>query len=151
MRVNYTGRPLEILLVDDNPGDVRLTTEALREAKVINTIHVAGDGEAAMAFLRKEGEHASAPRPDVILLDLNLPKKDGRDVLQDIKNSAEFRQIPVVVLTTSSAERDIVRSYELAANCYITKPVDLDQFLAAVRAIEHFWLSVVTLPPASHG
>jgi chemotaxis family two-component system response regulator Rcp1 len=139
-------RPVEILLVEDNPGDVRLTIEALRDAKVRNNLHVARDGVEAMAFLRREGPYANAPRPDLILLDLNLPRKDGREVLAEIKADARLRAIPVVVLTTSAAERDVVQSYNLHANCYITKPVDLDQFIAVIRSIEEFWLMVVTLP-----
>jgi chemotaxis family two-component system response regulator Rcp1 len=139
-------RPVEILLVEDNPGDIRLTIEALRDAKVRNNLHVARDGVEAMAFLRREGPYANAPRPDLILLDLNLPRKDGREVLAEIKADARLRAIPVVVLTTSAAERDVVQSYNLHANCYSTKPVDLDQFIAVIRSIEEFWLMVVTLP-----
>jgi len=141
------GRPVEILLVEDNPGDVRLTQEALKEAKARNTIHVAGDGEEAMAFLRQEGDHANVPRPDLILLDLNLPRKNGREVLKEIKSDVDMRRIPVVVLTTSRAEEDIIRAYDLNANCYVTKPVDLDQFVQVVRGIENFWLTIVRLPP----
>jgi CheY-like chemotaxis protein len=144
------GRPIEILLVEDNPGDVRLAKEALKEGKVRNNLSVAGDGVAALEFLRREGKHASAPRPDLILLDLNLPKKDGRQVLAEIKADAELKVIPVVILTTSSAEQDILHSYDLHANCYITKPVDLEQFITVVRSIEHFWLEIVTLPKAEH-
>lgn len=140
------GRPVEILLVEDNPGDVRLTIEALRDAKVRNRLTVAKDGVEAMACLRQEGQWADAPRPDLILLDLNLPRKDGRQVLQEIKNDLELRSIPVVILTTSRAEEDIVRSYNLHANCYISKPVDLDQFITVVKSIEDFWLTIVTLP-----
>jgi two-component system, chemotaxis family, response regulator Rcp1 len=139
--------PVEILLVEDNPGDVRLTREALREGKVYNNLHWAKDGVEALEFLRQEGRHAGAPRPDIILLDLNLPKKDGREVLHSIKNDERFKQIPVVVLTTSEAEEDVLRSYELHANCYITKPVDLDKFIMVVQSIDRFWLTVVTLPP----
>ena len=139
--------PVEILLVEDNPGDVRLTREALREGKVYNNLHWAKDGVEALEFLRREGRHADAPRPDIILLDLNLPKKDGREVLSAIKNDERFKQIPVVVLTTSEAEEDVLRSYELHANCYITKPVDLDKFIMVVQSIDRFWLTVVTLPP----
>jgi CheY-like chemotaxis protein len=142
-----TGKPIEILLVEDNPGDVRLTVEALKEAKVCNKLHVAEDGVKAMAFLRREEEYADAPRPDVILLDLNLPKKDGREVLAEIKADPDLRRIPVVILTVSQAEEDILKTYDLHANCYITKPVDLDQFLTVVRSIEDFWLTVVRLPP----
>ena len=139
--------PVEFLLVEDNPGDVRLTREALREGKVYNNLHWAKDGVEALEFLRREGRHADAPRPDIILLDLNLPKKDGREVLSAIKNDERFKQIPVVVLTTSEAEEDVLRSYELHANCYITKPVDLDKFIMVVQSIDRFWLTVVTLPP----
>ena len=139
---------MEILLVEDNPGDVRLTKEALREGKVYNNLHWAKDGVEALEFLRREGKHSEAPRPDIILLDLNLPKKDGREVLSSIKNDERFKQIPVVILTTSEAEEDVLRSYELHANCYITKPVDLDKFIVVVQSIDRFWLTVVTLPPA---
>ncbi|HYO74753.1 MAG TPA: response regulator [Archangium sp.] len=140
------GRPIEILLVEDNPGDVRLTIEALKEGKVRNHLSVARDGVEALAFLRREGPHGSASRPDLILLDLNLPKKDGREVLAEIKEDSRLRRIPVVVLTTSKAEEDILRTYDLHANCYITKPVDLEQFISVVRSIDDFWLSVVRLP-----
>lgn len=138
--------PINILLVEDNPGDVRLTVEALREGKVHNQLSVVHDGVEALAFLRREGEFAEAPRPDVILLDLNLPKKDGREVLAEIKADERLRRIPVVVLTTSKAEEDILRSYALHANCYVTKPVDLEQFITVVRSIEDFWFSIVRLP-----
>ena len=141
--------PVEILLVEDSPADVRLTIEALRDAKVRNNLHVAQDGEEALAFLRQEGTHADAVRPDLILLDLNLPKKDGREVLEEIKADPTLRRIPVVILTTSEAEQDILRSYDLHANCYITKPVDLDQFITVVRTIEDFWLTIVKLPPGA--
>jgi CheY-like chemotaxis protein len=140
------GRPVEILLVEDNPGDVRLTIEALRESKVRNSLSVAKDGVEALAFLRREGTFASAVRPDLILLDLNLPRKDGRQVLSEIKSDPALRTIPVVILTTSRAEQDVLRSYELQANCYITKPVDLEQFMTVVKSIEDFWLAIVTLP-----
>ena len=140
------GKPVEILLVEDNPGDVRLTEEVLMEGKVRNHLKVVGDGVQAMAFLRRENNYAEAPRPDLILLDLNLPKKDGREVLQEIKADLQLKTIPVVVLTTSAADEDILRSYDLCANCYITKPVDLDQFIRVVRAIETFWLTIVSLP-----
>ena len=139
-------KPVEILLVEDSPGDVRLTMEALKEAKVLNNLSVAADGIEAMAFLRREGAFAQAPRPDVILLDLNLPKKDGREVLAEIKADPNLRRIPVVVLTTSRAEEDVFRAYDLHANCYITKPVDFKQFLDVVQSIEDFWLTVVKLP-----
>ncbi|HLZ07208.1 MAG TPA: response regulator [Chloroflexota bacterium] len=139
-------RQAEILLVEDNPGDVRLTIEALREGKVRSHLNVAMDGVEALAFVRREGRHANEPRPDVILLDLNLPRKDGREVLAEIKADDVLKTIPVVVLTTSKADEDILRSYQLNANCYITKPVDLDQFIRVVRSIEEFWLTIVTLP-----
>jgi two-component system, chemotaxis family, response regulator Rcp1 len=147
MNLGTTGMPIEILLVEDNPGDVRLTQEVLREGKMRNTLRVAGDGEEAMAVLRRQGPHADAPRPDVILLDLNLPKKDGRQVLAEIKTDPDLHRIPVVILTTSKAEEDVLKSYDLNANCYITKPVDLDQFIQVVRTIENFWLTIVVLPP----
>jgi two-component system, chemotaxis family, response regulator Rcp1 len=139
-------RAIEILLVEDNPGDVRLTEEALKDGKILNNLNVVPDGSAAMAFLRREGVYATAPRPELILLDLNLPKKDGREVLAEIKKDEDLKCIPVVILTSSAAEQDIVKSYSLHANCYITKPVDLDQFIGVVKSIEHFWLSVVRLP-----
>ena len=139
-------RPIQILLVEDNAADVRLTIEALHEGKVRNSLAVARDGAEAMRMLRREGEFASAVRPDLILLDLNLPRKDGREVLAEIKADDELKRIPVVVLTTSSAEVDILNSYSLHANCYITKPVDLEQFVHVVRSIDDFWLSVVRLP-----
>ena len=140
-------RPIEILMVEDNPGDVRLTVEALKEAKVRNNLHTVEDGVEALAFLRREGRYAEAPRPDLVLLDLNLPKMNGREVLAEIKEDPDLRRIPVVILTISQAEQDIVKSYNLHANCYITKPVDLDQFLEVVKSIENFWLTVVMLPP----
>jgi CheY-like chemotaxis protein len=140
------GRPIEILLVEDNPGDVRLTIEGLNEGKVRNNLHVARDGVEALAFLRRDGQFADAVRPDLILLDLNLPRKDGREVLSDIKSDPDLKTIPVVVLTTSRAEQDVLHSYELQANCYITKPVDLEQFITVVKSIEDFWLTIVTLP-----
>ena len=138
--------PVQILLVEDNPGDVLLTREALAEAKVTNELSVARDGEEAMRFLRQEGEHAEAPRPDVILLDLNLPRKDGREVLEEVKADPALKRIPIIVLTTSAAEQDILQTYDLHANSYVTKPLDVDEFLAAVRKIEGFWLEVVRLP-----
>ncbi len=140
--------PVEILLVEDNAGDVRLTKEALKEGKVYNNLHWAKDGVEALEFLRREGKHAKAPRPDIILLDLNLPKKDGREVLSEIKSDDQLKHIPVVILTTSKAEQDVLRSYKLHANCYITKPVDLGKFIVVVQSIDRFWLTVVTLPPA---
>jgi two-component system, chemotaxis family, response regulator Rcp1 len=137
--------PIEILLVEDNPGDVRLTKEALKDAKVRNNLHVAIDGVEALAFLRKQGKHASAPRPDLILLDLNLPRKNGREVLEEIKQDIALQPIPVVILTTSQAEQDVLESYRLHANAYVTKPVDLEQFLRVVGSIEEFWLEIVKL------
>ena len=141
-------RPVEILLVEDNPGDERLTREALKEGKVYSNLHWVKDGVEALALLRRAGKYQDAPRPDIILLDLNLPKKDGREVLQDIKNDPELKRIPVVVLTTSKAEEDVLRTYNLHANCYVTKPVDLEKFIVVVRSIDRFWLTVVTLPPS---
>jgi two-component system, chemotaxis family, response regulator Rcp1 len=138
-------KPIEILLVEDNPGDVRLTKEALKDARVANNLHVTMDGVEALAFLRKQGKHAAVPRPDLILLDLNLPKKNGREVLEEIKEEEALRHIPVVILTTSQAEQDVVESYRLRANAYVTKPVDLDQFLKVVGSIEEFWLEIVKL------
>jgi two-component system, chemotaxis family, response regulator Rcp1 len=137
---------IEVLLVEDSPGDVRLTREAFKDAKVHINLHVASDGAEAMAFLGREGNHANAPRPDLILLDLNLPKKDGREVLAELKESPALKCIPVVILTTSASEADIQGSYQRHANCYITKPVDLDGFLKVVKSIDSFWLSVVKLP-----
>lgn len=139
-------RPIEILLVEDNPGDARLTLEAFKEGKVFNNLTVVGDGVEAMAYLRREGQYANSVHPDLILLDLNLPKKDGREVLAEIKSDEQLRNTPVIVLTTSAAEEDIARAYSRHANCYITKPVDLDQFLHVVQSIESFWLSLVRLP-----
>ncbi|MDX6697790.1 MAG: hypothetical protein QOE65_1187 [Solirubrobacteraceae bacterium] len=138
--------PIQILLVEDSPGDVRLTQEVLRDARIANDLHVVGDGEEAMAFLRQEGDHAGRPRPDLVLLDLNLPRKDGREVLAEINADPELKSVPVIVLTTSEAEQDILRSYRLAANAYITKPIDLSELVAVVRSIETFWLSIVRLP-----
>jgi two-component system, chemotaxis family, response regulator Rcp1 len=142
-------RPIEILLVEDSPSDTQLTIEALKEAMVRNRLNVVEDGVEGLAFLRREGKYREAPRPDLVLLDLNLPRKDGREVLAEVKGDADLKAIPVVVLTTSRAEADVLRAYELHANCYITKPVDFEQFLEVVRAIESFWLCVVTLPPPS--
>ncbi|MBU7042518.1 MAG: response regulator [Theionarchaea archaeon] len=144
---NFSSTPIEILLVEDSPGDVRLTIEALKEGKVHNNMHVAKDGVEAMAFLHRKGEFTQAPRPDLILLDLNLPKKDGREVLKEIKEDKNLKRIPVVILTISTAEEDILKTYNLHANCYITKPVDLDQFIRVVKSIEDFWLEIVKLPP----
>jgi chemotaxis family two-component system response regulator Rcp1 len=141
------GRPVEILLVEDNPGDVRLTQETLKDGKVLNNLHVVQTGVEALAFLRREGQYGGAMRPDVILLDLNLPKKDGREVLAEIKADPELMRIPVVVLTTSEAEKDILQAYNLHANSYIIKPVNLDQFISVMESIEDFWLTIVKLPP----
>jgi chemotaxis family two-component system response regulator Rcp1 len=151
MSLQRDARPIEILLVEDNAGDGELLLDFLEQSKVRNRIHWVKDGEAAMAFLHHEGEHAGKPLPDLVLLDLNLPKKDGREVLAEIKADPLFASIPVVVLTSSSAEADIAKSYSLKANCYIIKPVDLDQFVAVVRSIEDFWLSVVRLPVRGGG
>jgi CheY-like chemotaxis protein len=140
-------RTIEILLVEDNPGDARLTLEALKEGKVMNNVTVMRDGVEALAYLRREGSYTDSLEPDLILLDLNLPKKDGREVLAEIKTDERLMKIPVVVLTTSAAEEDIARAYSGHANCYITKPIDLDQFLHVVQSIESFWLSLVKLPP----
>jgi chemotaxis family two-component system response regulator Rcp1 len=144
--IGSDAKPMEVLLVEDSAGDVRLTREALKDAKVHVHLQVASDGIEAMAFLKHEGQHVHAPRPDLILLDLNLPKKDGRQVLEEIKQSPSLKSIPVVILTTSASEADILRSYMLHANCYITKPVDLNGFLDVVKSIDNFWLSVVKLP-----
>ena len=146
MSVEIRERSVEILLVEDNPSDVRLVQEALKDGKLCNSLSVVGNGEEALAFLRNEGEYQDAPHPDLILLDLNLPRVDGREILTQIKSCPELKRIPVVVLTTSKSEEDILRSYELQANCYITKPVDLDQFIAIVQSIEEFWLTIVKLP-----
>ena len=137
---------VEILLVEDNPGDVRLTVEALREAKVRNQMYHVADGVEAMEFLRKQGKYSDVPRPDVVLLDLNLPRMSGREVLEEMKQDPDLLRIPVVVLTTSKAEEDIIRSYNLHANCYVNKPVDFEQFMNVIKAIETFWLTVVKLP-----
>ena len=143
----FSVRPIEILLVEDNPGDVRLTREALKEAKVANTLHVVEDGVAALDFLFQRGEYQGVSRPSLVLLDLNLPRKNGREVLAEIKQAEHLKTIPVVVLTTSQEEEDIWRAYSLHANCYITKPVDFTQFIKIIRTIEDFWLTIVTLPP----
>jgi CheY-like chemotaxis protein len=142
------GRPIEILLVEDSPSDTELTVEALKDFKVRNHVSIVQDGVQAMQFLRRQGPYVQAPRPDMIMLDLNLPRKDGREVLAELKGDDDLRTIPIVVLTTSRAEQDILRAYQLNANCYINKPVDFNQFLDVVRSIESFWLFVVTLPPA---
>jgi two-component system, chemotaxis family, response regulator Rcp1 len=140
------GNPLEILLVEDNPADVRLTREAFREGKILNNLVIAKDGVEAMDVLRCRGKFEATPRPDLILLDLNLPRKDGREVLAEIKSDPDLMRIPVVVLTTSRAETDVIKSYNLHANCYVVKPVDLDQFISVVKSIDNFWLTAVTLP-----
>ena len=140
-------RPVDILLVEDNPGDVRLTKEALKDAKVLNEIHVARDGVEAMQFVHREGSFANAPMPDLILLDLNLPRKDGREVLAEIKKDPKLQHIPVVVLTTSKADEDIIKTYNLHANAYITKPVDLNRFVEIMHALEQFWFTIVKQPP----
>ena len=142
-------RPIEILLVEDSPSDAQLAIEALQTAKIANRLSRVEDGVEAMQFLRRQGPYREAPRPDLILLDLNLPRKDGREVLEELKTDPQLKQIPVVVLTTSRAEQDVLRSYALHANCYITKPVDFAQFMEVVKSIEHFWLAVVTLPKES--
>jgi chemotaxis family two-component system response regulator Rcp1 len=149
MDATTLGLPVEILLVEDGPGDARLVREGLHECKIRNNLHVVEDGVKAMAFLRRQGEHAKAPRPDLILLDLNLPRKDGREVLREIKEDELLRTIPVVVLTTSKAEEDIVKSYSLHANCYVTKPLSLQEFIDVLRSIEAFWFTTVRLPPRS--
>jgi two-component system, chemotaxis family, response regulator Rcp1 len=141
------GKPIQILLVEDNPGDVRLAVEALRGAKVRNQVYVVQDGVEAMSLLRREGRYVGFPRPDLVLLDLNLPRKDGREVLAEIKQDADLKRIPVVILTSSAAEQDILHAYNLYANCYITKPLDLEQFLRVMRSIEDFWFAVASLPP----
>ena len=147
MEFEERGKPIEILLVEDNPGDVRLAIEAFKEGKVSNKLNVVEDGIEALSFLKKEGKYGEVPRPDLILLDLNLPKKDGREVLEEIKTDQNLKRIPVVILTTSNAEEDILKTYNLNGNCYITKPVDLEKFFEVVKSIEKFWLSIVTLPP----
>lgn len=147
MSSETSGRPVDILLVEDNPGDIRLTQEALKEGKVLNNLHIARDGVEAMAFLRRQDKYADAVRPDLILLDLNLPKKDGHEVLAEIKTDEGLKRIPVVILTTSEADEDILKTYDYHANCYITKPMDLNQLINVVKSIEDFWLSLVKLPP----
>jgi len=146
--VNHSpyARPIEILLVEDSPSDAQLAIEALQAAKIANRLNHVEDGVEAMQFVRRQGPYRDAPRPDLILLDLNLPRKDGREVLEELKEDADLKAIPVVILTTSRSEQDVLRSYKLHANCYITKPVDFTQFMEVVRSIEHFWLTIVTLP-----
>ncbi len=140
-------QPIDILLVEDNPGDVRLTQEILKESKVRNNLMVVGNGADALGFLRRQGSYRDATRPDLILLDLNLPKMDGRELLAEIKEDPELKRIPVVILTTSKAEQDVLETYNLHANCYISKPIGLEQFVKVVRSIENFWLAIVKLPP----
>jgi two-component system, chemotaxis family, response regulator Rcp1 len=147
MTVQINPKPIDILLVEDNLGDVRLTREALKEGKVINALHVVGDGIEALEFLTHKGQYAKAVHPDIILLDLNLPRMDGRELLAKIKSNPRLRRIPVVILTTSKAEEDIIKTYDLHANCYITKPVDMDRFITVVKSIEEFWFTIVKLPP----
>ena len=148
MRDTESPRPFEILLVEDSPDDVELTQEALKGGNVWHNLSVVSDGVEALEFLRRQGKHGNAAQPDIVLLDLNLPRKDGREVLQEVKTDPQLKHIPVVVLTTSNAEQDILRSYKLHANCYITKPVDLDKFFSVINAVEDFWLTVVRLPPS---
>jgi chemotaxis family two-component system response regulator Rcp1 len=144
--MNANPTPVEILLVEDNPGDARLARQGLRQCKIPNTLHLVDDGVKAMAFLHRQGEYVTVPRPDLILLDLNMPRKDGREVLREIKEDPSLKTIPVVILTTSRAEEDINKTYALHANCYVTKPLDLPQFLEVVKSIEDFWFSTVRLP-----
>lgn len=146
MTTNESVHPIEILLVEDNPGDARLAKEALKESKLKNNLYIADDGVEAMDFLYQKGKYKDMPRPDLVILDLNLPKKDGREVLADIKNDDDLKRIPVVILTISKAEEDILKSYNLHANCFISKPIDLDQFIKVVKSIEDFWLTIVKLP-----
>ena len=148
---NQTAKQIEILLVEDNEGDVGLVEEVFQEAKIMNNLNIAEDGEEAILFLRKEGKFSNVPSPDIILLDLNLPGKDGREVLKEIKEDDELKRIPVVILTTSKAEGDILKSYNLHANSYITKPVDFDQFIKVIKSIENFWLDIVKLPSKGNG
>jgi len=147
MTINSKIKPIEILLVEDNPGDIRLTQEALKDAKIINNVNLAKDGVEAISFLRREGNYTGAVRPDLILLDLNLPKKNGLEVLAEIKSDLDLKRIPVVILSVSKLEEDIIKSYNDYANCYIIKPVDLNQFLEVIKSIEDFWLTIVKLPP----
>jgi len=147
MNMEKMGRAVQMLLVEDNLGDIRLTKETLRDAKVMVNLHVVGDGVEAMAFLRQEGKYTRSPRPDLVLLDLNLPKKDGREVLTEVKQDPDLRRIPVVILTISNGQEDILKSYNLHANAYVTKPLNLEQFSKIVKAIEDFWFTVVKLPP----
>src|SRR5918992_3805272 len=149
--MNDNAEPIEILMVEDNPRDARLAEEALKDSKIKNNLYHVEDGMSAMRFLYREAEYAHAPHPDLVLLDLNLPRKDGREVLEEIKEDPKLRLIPVVVLTTSEAERDLVRTYDLHANAYVVKPIDLDRFIEVVQAIEDFWLTIVKLPPRNEG
>lgn len=150
MKANPASEPIEILLVEDNRADARLTMEALKDSKVSNNLTVIDDGVEALAYLRGEGRYVGTCRPDLILLDLNLPRKDGREVLAEIKSDPDLKMIPVVVMTVSKAEEDILRSYSLHANCYVTKPVDFDKFVGVIKTIEDFWLTIVKLPPRPH-
>lgn len=152
MAANRGDRAIEILLVEDSPFDIKLTQEALREGKVRNNLHIVTDGEQALDFLRRRGKFSNVPRPDLMLLDLNLPRKDGREVLAEVKSDPDLKRIPVVILTTSRAEQDIVKSYDLHVNCYITKPVDMNQFHDVIKSISYFWLTIVALPtdPEKH-
>lgn len=147
MALDTNSGMIEILMVEDNPADIRLTKEAFKDAKMLNNLHVVNNGEDAMAFLHRHGNYVNTPRPDLILLDLNLPKKDGREVLAEIKKDPDLKRIPVVILTTSDDEKDVMKAYNLHVNAYIKKPVDLEQFMRIVEAVEEFWLSVVKLPP----
>jgi len=147
MAETKVGKPIEILLVEDNPGDVDLARAAMEDSKVRNILHTVGDGVEAMLFLRRKGKYTEVPRPDLVLLDLNLPKKNGREVLAEIKSDEDLKRIPVVILTISKDEEDILKTYNLHANCFITKPIDLNQFVKVVKAIEDFWLTIVKLPP----
>ncbi len=147
MRYSKKIRPVEVLLIEDNPGDIRLTKEAMKEAKIVNNLNVVEDGVEALDYLKKKGKYKDVNQPDLILLDLNLPKKNGREVLAELKQDVNLKQIPVVILTVSKAEEDIIKTYELHANCFITKPVDMDQFTKVVKSIDDFWFSIVKLPP----
>lgn len=149
MNTKSLKKPIEILLVEDSPADILITREAFQDAKLLNTLHAVEDGVQALEFLRHQGSYASAPHPDLILLDLNLPRKNGREVLAEIKGDPELRSIPIIILTTSSADEDIVKAYDLHANCYVVKPVGFDNFFKAVQSIQNFWFSVVVLPPES--
>ncbi len=151
MSFKNPAKAVEILLVEDNPGDVRLTVEALKESKLLNNLNVVEDGIDAMEYLKKDGKYKNYPRPDLILLDLNLPKKDGREVLAEIKKDDKIKNIPVVILTTSQADEDIIKTYNLHANCYVNKPVDMEQFLKVVKSIGDFWFTIVRLPPKKKG